>query len=50
MIGAIKLVVITNADGGNADSVHREKPAESAGGKPFPFNRVRQAGLSARVE
>jgi hypothetical protein len=50
MIGAIILLVITNADGGIADSMHKEKPAESAGGKPFPFKQVRQAGLSARVE
>jgi len=46
----IILLVITTADSGNADSMHKEKPAESAAGKPFLFNEVRQAGLSARVE
>jgi hypothetical protein len=49
-IGAIGLLVITTADSGNADSMHQEEPAESAAGKPFLFNEVRQAGLSARVE
>jgi hypothetical protein len=50
MIATILLLVTTNAERGNADPVNREKPAQSAGGKPFPFNGVRQAGLSARVE
>jgi hypothetical protein len=50
MIGTIILLVTTNAEGGNADSVRQDKSAESTEGKPFPFNGVRQAGLSARVE
>ena len=50
MTGTIILLVTTNAERGNADSIRMGKSAELAGGKPFPFNGVRQAGLSARVE
>lgn len=50
MIGTISLVLTTIAERGNADSMQLEQFAESAGGKPFLFNRVRQAGFSARVE
>jgi len=50
MIGTIILLVTTNAERGNADSIRYEQSAELAVGKPFPFNGVRQAGLSAGVE
>jgi hypothetical protein len=50
VIDTISLLVKTDAGCGNADSIRYEQSAELAGGKPFPLNGVRQAGLSARVE
>jgi hypothetical protein len=49
MICAITPVIITVAERGIADSIPYAQSAELAGGKPFLFNEVRQAGLSARV-
>lgn len=50
MIGLTTLFRTTAAERGNADLIPQDESAELAGGNPFLFNEIRQAGLSARVE